>query len=258
MEVVSKLAFAVGIVLILWVVHRWIGSYPPALPRSTNPRAELRDVSWLWLLAVGFPVFRLFVMGPWLEQLLVDRTLRELVSAPILSVPYFFLPLWMILRRSRWTAADMGLVWRVRSWSVATFALAFGFLGGMLPFFTGQAVLGFDPLPAGEFLLLIYTNTFLEEFFHRGVIQSKLERALGQGRAVVWGGVLFGLTHVALDITSLGPSEGWIGVGLAVFLQMTAGWLFGIIYMKTRSLWPGMACHYLLNWLSAILASMAL
>jgi len=257
MEVVSKLAFAVGSGLILWVVHRWIGSYPPALPRSPNPRAELRDVLWLWLLAVGFPVFRIFVMGPWLEELVVDQTLRELVSAPILSVPYLLLPLWMVLRRDRWTATDLGLVWRVRSGNVAAFALAFGFLGGSIPFLTGQAVMGFDPLPAGEFLLLVYTNTFLEEFFHRGVIQSKLERALGQGRAVLLGGVLFGLTHVALDITRLGSSEGWIGVCLAVVLQITAGWLFGIIYMKTRSLWPGMACHYLLNWLSAILASVA-
>jgi membrane protease YdiL (CAAX protease family) len=34
-----------------------------------------------------------------------------------------------------------------------------------------------------------------------------------------------------------------------------AGSLFGIVYVKTRSLWPGVACHYLINWLSAILSA---
>jgi membrane protease YdiL (CAAX protease family) len=41
----------------------------------------------------------------------------------------------------------------------------------------------------------------------------------------------------------------------AVLLQGLAGSLFGLIYVKTRSLWPGVACHYLINWFSAVLAA---
>jgi hypothetical protein len=37
--------------------------------------------------------------------------------------------------------------------------------------------------------------------------------------------------------------------------QGMAGSLFGIIDIGSRSLWPGVACHYLSNWLSAILAA---
>jgi len=256
MELLSKVVFSVGAGAILWVLHRWIGRYPPPLPRNRDPRMEIREVLLLWLVAVAVPILRLYAITPWLERALPDRTLRELVNVPLLSVPYLALPLFVAVWRSGWTAKDLGLVWRVQSRSVAVFAVAFGVLSGSVPILTGQAVMGFDPLPAGEFLLLVYTNSFLEEFYHRGVIQSKLERALGQGRAVLRGGILFGLTHVAFDMSRLMATQGAPAVLLAVLLQSMAGWVFGIIYMKTRSLWPGIACHYSVNWLSAILAGL--
>jgi len=70
--------------------------------------------------------------------------------------------------------------------------------------------------------------------------------------AILVGGILFGLTHVVFDISVLLES-GIIYVFVAVLLQTLAGWLFGIIYMKTRTLWPGIVCHYLANWLPSIL-----
>jgi hypothetical protein len=82
--------------------------------------------------------------------------------------------------------------------------------------------------PSKAHALLLDANAFLGEFFHHAVIQTKLERALRQGRAVLHGGVPFDVTHAASDISRL---------------------------LETRSLWPGVACHYLINWLSAILAA---
>jgi membrane protease YdiL (CAAX protease family) len=50
---------------------------------------------------------------------------------------------------------------------------------------------------------------------------------------------------------------GGIGVVFAaLLLQTMAGWMFGIIDMKTRSLWPGILCHYLANWLPSILVAL--
>ena len=108
-------------------------------------------------------------------------------------------------------------------------------------------------LSLGELLILFYNNAFLEEFYHRGIIQSLLERSIGQGKAILWGGILFGLTHLAFDVSMLMQKNGILVVFLALLMQTLAGWLFGIIYMKTRSLWPGMVCHYLANWLPSIL-----
>lgn len=255
MELLSKFVLSLASGAVVWALHRWIGAYPAPLPRSRDPRTEVGEALLLWLVAVAVSTARVHVITPWLGQALSDRTLRELVQVPLLSLPYLALPLWVAVRRNGWTARDLGLVRETRSRSVAVFAMAFGLLGGAVPFLTGQAVMGYEPLPAGEFLLLVYTNAFLEEFYHRGVIQSKLERALGQGRAVLLGGVLFGLTHVAFDVSRLAAGGGLV-VLFAVLLQTIAGWLFGIIYTKTRSLWPGMVCHYSLNWLSAILAGL--
>jgi hypothetical protein len=255
MEVASKVVFGVAAGCVLWLLHRWIGAYPPPLPRSPQPRREAGAVVLLWLTALATETLRVVALTPWLERTVPDPTLRELVQAPLLSLPYLALPLFVVVRRGGWSARDLGLVWRIRSRSVTAFAVGFGALSGSVPFLTGQAVMGYDPLPPAVFVLLVYTNAFLEEFFHRGVIQATLERALGQGRAVLCGGVLFGLTHAAFDVSRLLETQGVLAVVLAMLLQGMAGSLFGIIFVKTRSLWPGVACHYLINWFSAILAA---
>ena len=255
METASKLVFGVAAGCVVWVLHRWIGAYPPPLPRSPRPASAARTAVLLWLAGLATETFRVVALTPWLERTVPDRTLRELVQVPLLSLPYLALPLFIVVRHQRWNARDLGLVWKTRSRSVTVFAVTFGVLGGSVPFLTGQAVMGYAPLPPAVFVLLLYTNACLEEFFHRGVVQSTLERAVGQGRAVVYGGVLFGVTHVAFDISQLLESQGVTAVALAVLLQGVAGSLFGIIYMKTRSLWPGAVCHYLLNWLSAMLVA---
>ncbi|MBN2149287.1 MAG: CPBP family intramembrane metalloprotease [Anaerolineales bacterium] len=133
------------------------------------------------------------------------------------------------------------------------FARLDGLGSGSIAYFTGQSNISIQLLPLGEILLLFYNNAFLEEFYHRGVIQSLLERLLGQRLAILCGGILFGLTHIALDYSALGQTGGILAICSALLLQTMAGWLFGLIYLKTRSLWPGIICHYLANWLPSIL-----
>jgi membrane protease YdiL (CAAX protease family) len=147
----------------------------------------------------------------------------------------------------------LGLTFTNKSWEATTFAVLFGLGSGCMAYFTGQSNISIQVLPLGALLLLFYNNAFLEELYHRGVIQSLLERAAGQHKAILWGGILFGLTHIALDMTALLDSGGLMAVFSALLLQTMAGWMFGIIYMKTRSLWPGVLCHYLANWLPSIL-----
>lgn len=59
----------------------------------------------------------------------------------------------------------------------------------------------------------------------------------------------------AFDVSRLLDTGGLVAVGLAMVLRGMAGSLFGIFYIKARTLCPGVACHYLINWLSAILAA---
>jgi len=166
---------------------------------------------------------------------------------------YLLLPLFLVIKPFRWRFREAGLTIRTRSWDVTIFAIVFGLVSGSIPYSTGQSNISIQVLPLGELLVLFYSNAFLEEFSFRGVIQSLLERSLGQGKAILWGGIVFGLTRIGLDVSTLSEAGGVPAVLSALVLQMQAGWLFGIIFMKTRSLWPGILCHYLANWLSSLL-----
>jgi membrane protease YdiL (CAAX protease family) len=79
------------------------------------------------------------------------------------------------------------------------------------------------------------------------VIQGKLERALGQNKAWFYSGILFGLIHASVNF--LGQQwyrhgECAINAVILLLLQTVAGWVFGIIYMKSRSLLPSFLAHY--------------
>jgi membrane protease YdiL (CAAX protease family) len=106
----------------------------------------------------------------------------------------------------------------------------------------------FKPLPGWLVIMSLYQPAFTEEFLFRGVIQGKLERALGQNKAWFYSGILFGLMHTSVNFFG----QQWYRYGenianalLLLVIQTIAGWSFGIIYMKSRSLLPSVVAHYL-------------
>jgi membrane protease YdiL (CAAX protease family) len=242
--------------LFLWILHRYIGIYPVALPRSEQPSVPLRAALSLAGIALSVSVIKVLWISPWLEGAVSDPSVRELVQAPLWSLPYLVLPVFLVTRKFGWGSGDSGITSTNRSWDATIFAVVFGLASGCVAYFTGQSNISIQVLPLGVLVVLLYNNAFLEEFYHRGVIQSLLERSLGQRKAIFWGGFLFGLTHIALDVSALLETSGLIAVFSALLLQTMAGWMFGIIYMKTRSLWPGILCHYLANWLPSILVAL--
>lgn len=129
-------------------------------------------------------------------------------------------------------------------------------VSGTVAFLTGQTVVGVQATSANVLLLLVYNNAFIEEFFYRGVIQNRLERVTHQRLAVLIGALLFATAHILLDIQTLSVSgDGvWTGIVYALLMQTLGGCLLGLIFMKTRTLYPGVICHYLVNWLPSILS----
>jgi membrane protease YdiL (CAAX protease family) len=252
-DLLWRFGMLVVVGLFLWILHRYIGIYPAALPRSDPPAMPTRAALSLAGISLSISVLKVLWISPWIERAIRDLSLRELAQAPLWSIPYLLLPVFLVARKMGWGAVDLGLTSRNQSPDATIFAVVFGLVSGCAAYFTGQSNISIQVLPLGALLVLFYNNAFLEEFYHRGVIQSLLERALGQPKAIFWGGILFGLTHIALDMSALLQTGGVIAVFSALMLQTMAGWMFGIIYMKTRSLWPGIACHYLANWLPSIL-----
>jgi len=118
-----------------------------------------------------------------------------------------------------------------------------------------------SPAPAPVLFLLValYQNIFLEEFFFRGVIQAKLERAWGQNKAWILGEIVFGLMHVINDyaiplLLGVDVVSVIITGSLLLFIQTINGWFLGILYIKTRNLIPCIIVHFISNYLTAIIA----
>lgn len=252
MEYITQFIFILIIGAVVWLFHKQIAPYPEPRPMSENPHGELKSTLWLWLMALIITALRIFLTTPLLESMTGSRVFRELIQLPFLTVIYLAIPAIIVVKMNGWKAGDMGLNLSVKSKATAIGAVIFGLVTGLTAYLSRSTVMEVTIFPASVYLLLLYNNDFLEEFFHRGIILSKLETALGQTKAIFWGGILFGLTHIVFDIIMLGK-KGIFFVIAAFLLQVLAGWLLGIIYMKTRSLWPGVTCHYLSNWLPAIL-----
>lgn len=247
-----RLGFLLLAAVFVWILHRYVGEYPPALHRET-PSKNIPLALLLWGVALIFPVLMMFWITPWLDQAIPERIFNQLVQVPIRSIPFLILPIVLVTWPRGWSAKDVGLSKVIHSREAAIFAVMFGLGSGGIAYLTGRSNISIQALSLSELLILFYNNAFLEEFYHRGVIQTLLEQSWGQRTAVLGGGILFGLIHVALDVSALGEIGGILAVLSALMVQTLAGWLFSILYLKTRNLWPGIVCHYLANWLPSIL-----
>ena len=237
---------------LVWLLDRDIDPYPPPLPPSLQPRHTIAVVLAFWCMAMGFNAVRMLVINPYLSAAAVHPAVRELIYLPLVTFIFLAIPLYVSLKEDHYSLPDLGLTWQSRSTNMVIFALIFGVVSGAVAFWTGQAVAGVRAPSAGGLLLLVYNNAFIEEFFYRGVIQNRLERVTQQRLAVVIGALLFASTHVLLDVQTRGAVGGWTEVLYALLMQTLGGCLLGLVFIKTRTLWPGVVCHYLVNWLPSI------
>ena len=112
----------------------------------------------------------------------------------------------------------------------------------------------FTPIHVMMLLFALHQPAFIEEFFFRGIILGKLERALGQNKAWFYSGILFGLVHITTNFCVTGLD--WFSGIFMLAEQIIAGCIYGIIYMKTRNLLHGMVCYYLTDGRMASIISM--
>lgn len=225
----------IGSVILL---HYRLSSYPTPLPKSGDSRREILETIAFWGIQVVYVMLFIYMLPP---SALTNVTPRLGLTRSMLGlIPEVLVPVSYVLLMKKWALKDLGFT-KPGAPSVIIFALIlFGIGGGVLPLLDPS----FEPLPVWLVAYSLYQPAFFEELFFRGVLQGKLERALGQNRAWILSGILFGLAHLSVNL--FGPL--WSGsVVAAVFLfmkQVISGWIFGLIYMKTRSLLPGMVVHF--------------
>jgi membrane protease YdiL (CAAX protease family) len=108
------------------------------------------------------------------------------------------------------------------------------------------------PLRAGvsfltSFVLALLTAGFVEEFFFRGVLQSRLAARLGsEWRGLLVASFLFGLLHLPMYYFSpFEPTHGnlvWT-IANVIAEQTVAGLLLGVVWVRTRNLIAPVLLH---------------
>lgn len=230
-------AIPLGMVALL---HFKIGNYPQPLPLEGNKRKGIWETLIIWALLIT--VINMIVFSDFAEKMANPTPGILLQFILITGVPYLLIPVLYFSLVKKWTLKDFGFRKPVPySLAVIIFAVIIHAIYGTLPILAP----GFSPTPVLMLIFALYQPAFIEEFFFRGVIQGNLERVLGQNKAWIYGGILFGLLHFMFNyfIADLDLVSGIFRLGG----QIIAGWMFGILYMKTRSLWPGMFVHYFVN-----------
>jgi len=105
-----------------------------------------------------------------------------------------------------------------------------------------------------SFIMTITLGPISEEIFHRGLLQTKLEKILGETWGIVFPAIIFALIHVpkllfakdyVLVSAPLLPALSNPVMSLFVFFGL--GMLFGYIYQGTKSIYYAIVAHIFVN-----------
>ena len=247
MEIIQFLAIEIALPLaIVALLHFKIGKYPKPLPLEENKWKGIWETLIIWALLVI--VSTIMILFPNFTEKMSDPTPGILLQFILITaLPYILIPVLYLRLIKKWELKDFGFCKPVpNSRAVIIFTVIVFAISGTLPLLNSD----FTPLPVLMLIFALWQPAFIEEFFFRGIIQGRLERVIGQNKAWIYGGILFGLVHVTTNYFVVGFDL--VSGIIQLIMQIIAGWIFGILYMKTRSLWPGMFAHFLTN---SVLAS---
>jgi membrane protease YdiL (CAAX protease family) len=246
------------LLFLVWLIHKKVGKYTDPLPLSKHPRREIREVLFFYVIAfIFYVIITAIIFSVFSSQITTDRYAIEpaIFLTLILTLPLLVIPFVYVRQVNNWNIKETGLTTKVQNTNVIIVAIIGTLILNIVALMFGKP----PPVPLSFLLLAIYFNIFLEEFFYRGIIQSKLERILGQNKAWFYGGILFGLAHVFSDyiIPFLNGEEivtVFVSGSAALLFQIVNGWFLGILYIKTRNLMPGIFVHFIANYLKPIFA----
>ncbi|MFX0042973.1 MAG: lysostaphin resistance A-like protein [Candidatus Hodarchaeota archaeon] len=228
---------AIPHIILLYLLLK-TGKNPDPLPRSKCPKYELIEAGIYTLIVIICLALNIFVLKPIFDSIYITLGLN--------SITFLFVPLIYTHYKNHWTIKDLGINSKIKSWQVAVFSIIINVYIG---FYNSL----FIEISLFVLVIFFYSNAFLEEFLFRGVIQSKLERALGQKKAIIFQGLLFMLIHIPVNTFQFFLDVNYLLFFSRFGFQLINGFAFGLIYLKTRNIWMPIICHYLNNWLGAII-----
>ena len=225
-SIISTVVFLVFVLLI----HR--GGYSPPPCSSEKPNRDYIEASVLvgCLLIVPFVKFNLFWYSGWQSAYLVFGVLSPLIME-------------LVLRKRKLSVIGF----RMPTNKKVLFLIA-GIIGLymisrlVVPLFVGAAY----TFNWRGFVSNAIIFAFLEEVVFRGLIQTRLESALGAVWSWVLTGLFFGFYHYYVHYLVTG--QALTIANLFELLFLTAfGMMLGVIFAKTRSLIPSYLIHAVNN-----------
>ncbi|MDH7488109.1 MAG: CPBP family intramembrane metalloprotease [Anaerolineae bacterium] len=208
------------------------GKYSAALAPTRRPAREYLEVALviIGLLIVPFIKFNLFWFSGWISAYLAFL----LIAPPIME--------WIVRRRSL-SAIGFRMPQNKRALAWVAVLLALYLVARLAwPIAQGRGY---------QFNLQTFVSNsllfaLLEEAMFRGVIQTRLESALGAARSWVVSGLVFGFYHYYVHYLVPGKAAASVDI-LSVASLTVLGMLLGVVFAKTRSLLPSFLIHALHN-----------
>lgn len=218
----------------MYTLHTLEESSP--LPRSKDPRKEKREAGVFTLIKLFYFFLSIFIL---------NSNANFIYFQPLTNtIILFLIPFLYTHCRDNWTYKDYCINFKIGDgWITLMNILIFSTLGYLNAHTQDLSLL----------ILFFYSNVFLEELLFRGVIQSKLEGALGQFKSIFYQGILYKLIHSPKYISELNMDGDYLLFILKFGLQLINGIYFGLIYLKTRNIWISVICHYLNNYFGSII-----
>lgn len=103
--------------------------------------------------------------------------------------------------------------------------------------------------------VIVFFPAFGEEFGWRGYLMPKLIRLVGKPRAILVGGILWGLWHAPVTVSGHNfgvdyPLYPWLGILLMCALCIPMNAFLTLLTERTKSVYPASFCHAVNNNLS--------
>jgi membrane protease YdiL (CAAX protease family) len=200
-------------------------------------------LAWFVIIPHGFPVaWAAGLRGAGIPSLIAGKA-----AAATLTVPLVLLPTVVAVVAFRVRARDVGLTARPRDLllGVALAVISAGVGAGDAAAGGNPGLLWQSaPLPilTATIAFQSLVNGLPEELAFRGVIFGRLMPWLGRpGNSLAISTMAFGLYHVPSFVVGSGTPI-WLALPTGLFGALS-GLVFGYLFYRTRSIWPGMIWH---------------
>lgn len=260
--------------VVLFIIGIGFSGLALLLTKSSKPFHISRQVTGVEMLALMSCLILIIIYLTWgnhalniiIYKILPESDLVKHVMGLIKKLIFFvIIPLFIFIKFFKYSIIDFGLRFKndQNQWkSHLKVLIGMSLIFILFNYFLGQ---GARPIREGQFstqqliiglpityLWLVIEVGLVEEFFFRGLIQSRLTAYYkSEVTAIVLTCLIFGLAHApglilrgAGTITPVGESPSiLLGVGYTIVTLSVTGFCFGIIWSRTKNLFVLMLIH---------------